>query len=54
MLVLAGPHTLTRGSYQVVYIADGVMGAEEREASKIIAGLPPTAPLQRSTALPMA
>jgi len=43
---------LTRGSYQVVYIADGVMDADEREASKLVVGLPPTLPLQKTTALP--
>lgn len=34
----SGRHTLTKNSYQIVYIAKGIMSDEEKERSKVIVG----------------
>ena len=33
-----GRHTLTKSSYQIVYIAKGIMSEEEKERSKVLIG----------------
>lgn len=33
-----GRHTLTKNSYQIVYIAKGIMSEEEKERSKVLIG----------------